>query len=45
MQEQAQTKQICCQGERIGDIELKAGALDFGKMVRLVFQPTQRFAK
>jgi hypothetical protein len=32
-------------GERISDIELKGGALDFGKMVRLVCQPTQRFTK
>jgi hypothetical protein len=45
VQEQAQIKQICFRGEHIGDIELKGGALDFGKMVRLVCQPTQRFAE
>jgi hypothetical protein len=28
--------------DRIGDIELKGGALDFGKLARLVYQPTQR---
>jgi hypothetical protein len=39
------TKQICCRGERIGDIELKGGALDFGKLARLVCQQTQRFNK
>jgi hypothetical protein len=30
----------CCQRERIGDIELKEGALDFGKSARLVCQQT-----
>jgi hypothetical protein len=40
MQEHTQTKQICCQGEQIGDIELKGGALDFGKSARVVCQQT-----
>jgi hypothetical protein len=40
MQEHAQTKRICCLGECIGDIELKGGALDFGKSARLVCQQT-----
>ncbi len=34
------TKQICCQGEHIGDIKLKGGALDFEKLARLVCQQT-----
>ncbi len=41
-QEHRRIMQICCLGDRIGDIELKGGVLDFGKLARLVCQPTQR---
>jgi hypothetical protein len=39
-QEHTQTKQICCRGEQIGDIEIKGGALDVGKLATVVCQQT-----
>ncbi len=41
-QEYTRIMRIYCRGDRIGDIELKGGMLDFGKSARLVCQPTQR---
>jgi len=38
--EQSRSMRICSRGERIGDIDLKGGALYFGKLARLVCQQT-----